>query len=499
MPSHFTKESFEAVIADTADPHPSSQTFPVEFLWLDIACINQTPGSADKAREIGRQAKIFKAANQVFIWLTTHDIFFYNDWASRMDTPFGTMCSPGFHTETDIDAWAKTVKELIYEMITDPWFSSLWTLQETFLSPDAVIMPGDAKKGDMDLMYLRAFAETLETFKDALRYDEKMREADKLYALNSTIDRTGLLVCFDKNAMGLLTAAGYRTTVHDEDRVYGIMQVFDLQLGNSAPNADPNQRFTIEELNDQLGEALLKRDPVMSQMHVFEGAVTAGKGWRFNRSSVMPKKTQSFYHRKRAKPEIQSQVILSTIEEDGSLWGSFSGLTISFRVFVKHLMRHWPNAWSYGSATLLLDKEELDSYPKQYRATSLGRAAFLAQFGPAITILLLGLQSGARRPGETESRSAVGLLLRRRADPISEYISAPPKPWQRIGLLIWSIEQERQRVESVWSNEPYKLLAKSLHETLYAPEGEGQDYITKYLPILTGDDSSWKCESGLFG
>jgi hypothetical protein len=40
-----------------------------QFLWLDVACIDQNNGP-QKDIEIGRQAKIFQGAQHVFVWLT---------------------------------------------------------------------------------------------------------------------------------------------------------------------------------------------------------------------------------------------------------------------------------------------------------------------------------------------------------------------------------------------------------------------------------------------
>ena len=98
-----------------------------------------------------------------------------------------------------------------------------------------------------------------------MSYDDKIREADGECGLSAMIDRTGLLVCLDQDSMGLLTAAGNRTTRHEEDRVYGIMQVFECQLGNSASDIDENRTFSLEELNDQLGAALLEKAPILGR------------------------------------------------------------------------------------------------------------------------------------------------------------------------------------------------------------------------------------------
>ena len=75
---HFTAGKFAAVIADTACPHPSdTDVSEVELLWLDVACIDQISGSREKALEIGRQAETFRGAAHVYVWLTTHDRYFF--------------------------------------------------------------------------------------------------------------------------------------------------------------------------------------------------------------------------------------------------------------------------------------------------------------------------------------------------------------------------------------------------------------------------------------
>lgn len=159
---HFTAETFAAVIADTSTPHPSdTNASTVDFLWLDVACIDQTTGSREKAQEIGRQAIIFRGAAQVFVWLTTHDKAFYSYWAAEMEPLFGMMCGSSFHTDIDLFGWSSKIKRLIRDLLKDPWFTSLWTLQEAFLSTHAVLIPADGQKNDIDLCLLHFIGETL--------------------------------------------------------------------------------------------------------------------------------------------------------------------------------------------------------------------------------------------------------------------------------------------------------------------------------------------------
>ncbi|KAI9652998.1 MAG: hypothetical protein M1821_007751 [Bathelium mastoideum] len=65
--THFTREEFSELMRTVVT------AFPVDFIWLDIACIDQRPNQPVPMAEIGRQAMIFKGAKCVYAWLTTFD------------------------------------------------------------------------------------------------------------------------------------------------------------------------------------------------------------------------------------------------------------------------------------------------------------------------------------------------------------------------------------------------------------------------------------------
>lgn len=69
-PQHFTVDEFEHLIKQTCVRHSGTDR-DVEFLWLDVACIDQNNGP-QKMAEIGRQAAIFQGAHRVFVWLSKH-------------------------------------------------------------------------------------------------------------------------------------------------------------------------------------------------------------------------------------------------------------------------------------------------------------------------------------------------------------------------------------------------------------------------------------------
>jgi hypothetical protein len=77
--AHFTVTRLEELLRRSIDHRPSPtkahSNVAIEFVWLDVACINQTPNHPQMAFEIGRQARIFRKAKRDFVWLTqsTHE------------------------------------------------------------------------------------------------------------------------------------------------------------------------------------------------------------------------------------------------------------------------------------------------------------------------------------------------------------------------------------------------------------------------------------------
>lgn len=111
--------------------------------------------------------------------------------------------------------------------------------------------------------------------------------AEALARLRSAIEETGFIELIHGCPTGLLAMAQYRQTGPDNevDRVYGIMQVFGLQVGKSRPGVQPCRDFTLEELEDDLGSALMEKDPILSQLYIYRTPPPLGKGWRVTKES----------------------------------------------------------------------------------------------------------------------------------------------------------------------------------------------------------------------
>ncbi|CAI6332888.1 unnamed protein product [Periconia digitata] len=117
----------------------------VEFLWLDVACVNMTSGSDLDAEEISKQGDIFRGASQSFIWLseTTSEMLsttlertaaFVDTYRHENHALEGNHCHPQSSSQ---------ISPILGRLLADPWFKSLWTLQEAMANPNAILLSAD--------------------------------------------------------------------------------------------------------------------------------------------------------------------------------------------------------------------------------------------------------------------------------------------------------------------------------------------------------------------
>jgi len=292
-PEHFTPEQLQRVLRNAASFRPNHIDFrrrkSVDFVWLDVACIDQRASEPRSAAEIGRQAAIFREAQNVCVWFTTLEKEIIARTVTSLVDFSESMALHGSRNET-------AIVEDVLRFLSDPWFSSLWTLQEAFLRVDAFILD---KEGE--LVEYPACTERwgnpalLDVLDSACRWsaisteERSVWSAQGLYSrVSQLVEERGFKALASFNAMSTYVAALRRMTTEPEDRIYGIQQIFEFRLGKSALDAKPGHNYSLAELEDQLGEALIIRYPILSQFHVFTKQTSPGKRWRMNSSSVIP-------------------------------------------------------------------------------------------------------------------------------------------------------------------------------------------------------------------
>lgn len=298
----FSPKQFEDVLRRVAKE--------VDYVWVDIACINQGRNPQDIAEgmdQIGKQMGIFKGAHEAYVWLHCSS----NKQLEKIDESEACFYEFGYmleslgkarHTHSHANPYDEgLVIETLDRAITalrswtsDPWFSSLWTLQESVLRRDAIILSCEGETvppaGKGTPKELRMAGNFLRNILQILcgSLQEGGNSPVLLKKLSEARDeiRSNVLAfmrCGNPNVpFGL---AKHRTTNREEDRIYGIMQVYGLRLGKTV---EPDKSFTLEQLKDQLSIRLNERCPVVAQMFVHSQTPRAGRSWQITQECWVP-------------------------------------------------------------------------------------------------------------------------------------------------------------------------------------------------------------------
>lgn len=415
-----------------------------QHLWLDVACIDQEDEDV-KISEIARQASIFAKAETALIWLSHHQTAqlqrYLQEFLSAIDD---LESSERDSAESD---WAERAFAVLTQLLQDPWFSSLWTLQKAFLRKDALLLSAQGEAIHVDdygpvnlrVLTLCCFPLSIATEPDLNEWIHKAHIPTAL-RLQGLIRRSGLGLLHSDNPVTLYTGARFRQTAREVDRVYGIMQIFKFRLGAAAPQAT-KKSFELVELEDQLGAALLEKWPIRSQMHVHMEAAPYGRAWRIGQTSELPELVDGQQGTNSptdqddfGKPLCQ----LSTLKVNDVTWGFFQGivavfceLVISWKSWSGHVPHKEPGGgiivFDEPLQTLALDTTDaLSQMPAPFRTLNQRNvptdmqddmcSALVELFADDLVVLAL-----------CESK---GLILLKR------WNSEPPH-WHRIGICQW--------------------------------------------------------------
>lgn len=111
------------------------------------------------------------------------------------------------------------------------------------------------------------------------------------------------------------------------------MQFFgsDFRIGNTKVNGDRSRDYTLAELEDEFGAAIVDKYPILGQMHVYLEEPAFGKGWCVQTNSIVPEVLecgelfgwlQSASNRRGTDVRLESHTLcsLSTRIVDGICW-----------------------------------------------------------------------------------------------------------------------------------------------------------------------------------
>ena len=223
-----------------------------QYIWFDLLCIPQD-GSIIGAREISRQAAIFKGARHVIAWMNDVDSFLGLQHLARWQL----LQLLRFRAEEDntrcdamvLDGWGGFAWERTGLLVPcesqpaenwrlNPWFTSLWTLQEVSLRPDVWLCTRDWKFLSCDgaaPLSLGGFVSILEEFTNtgrrdrhaAIRHNWERGSHLALIELHQWRARSGLSKLASLSRVDVITLASLREC--KERRAEAIMSALGVK------------------------------------------------------------------------------------------------------------------------------------------------------------------------------------------------------------------------------------------------------------------------------
>ena len=297
---HFTREAFQNVVRKI-------QKEGIDWAWIDVGCIDQrrSAENTQAAIEIGRQVSIFKQAKACFVWLSRletartvqamGDIMEYGRRLSHY------LTRPG--KGIDLDDTMDRLRRSYDYFFGDPWFSSMWTLQEIILRNDALLLTAEAEpvlwhvqvvKGQRTYMTLfinhcanvyMDLEEVAGQINPSGDPSARGKVHDDIERARQLILQAGFTYLFGSNPNYLYGTARHRSASQSEDRIYAIMQIYDLCVGKSArPGEDPS----LEELVTEFAGAINRRSAILGQCFIHTTEPKTGFTWRMTDQLAIP-------------------------------------------------------------------------------------------------------------------------------------------------------------------------------------------------------------------
>ncbi|KAI1758358.1 heterokaryon incompatibility protein-domain-containing protein [Xylaria castorea] len=314
--SHFTVDQFHKVLNLMG-------LDGTEWAWVDIACIDQENVKI-KMDEVGRQASIFRAAKWAFVWLShlsTETCFRSFGLIERVMSQLWPKYKLHDASAEEMKLPLRYLQEAFDSICLDPWFTSLWTLQEIMMRNDALIVssegaivtqcvpPYTARGGVSNLtafyreqvsmwpmFFNRVASDWRHVHDEVVRLAAKIENSsDKTQSdydsclqskqIGQLINSTGINHVSSNNPNVQYGVAKYRKTEYPEDRVYGIMQIYNIRVGQSIRSDDLP---SLDELIEEFGFAINYKSVVQGQTFVHTSTSKPKLSWCITEYSDVP-------------------------------------------------------------------------------------------------------------------------------------------------------------------------------------------------------------------
>ncbi|KAK8103573.1 uncharacterized protein PG998_010606 [Apiospora kogelbergensis] len=443
--SMFTVKSFQNVIKKMGETH--------DFAWIDVVCIDQE-NHAVRMDEIGRQAGIFNLAARVYVWLWTLPAILLQSTYDEVEYCIKYIV-PEYRDELDPDITRtlKSVHGSVRTILDDFWFSSLWTLQEGILRPDAILLSQEAEqvrvRYSTQSIELQFLANTFWNLRVILEtHDVRPKEAsltDLIQSIVRSLKRAGYSTdTLASNPNIQWGAARWRTVSSEQDRVYGIQAIYNIRVGESVPNAVIRQHHPLlAELQMEFAASINAKSPLLGQMFIHSEPPHKGRTWQLCSHIKVPPEFCTYNEKYSSTCSItgtpagyaQIEGKICFLNDLARLWNERAthqplpgGLYLKVSVD-EYIPQNHPGIYSVPE-----DLTEIENYVKQVVGVSSSAVlvdSILRVFGfESVSVLELGTYTSS-----LESH-AIGLLL----------LHTPEDRTQtkRIGICRWSLHASIQ-------------------------------------------------------
>ena len=440
---HFTFEEFQRVVNFLGKDG-------VDWAWIDVACIDQEDQEAN-AEEVGRQASIFKNSHRVFVWLShLHSDVLASAVVSIQESGLALRDHVDeLPTSLPIEDVIGSLHRGFNVVFADPWFSSLWTLQEVILRNDAIALSKEAETIVWDhdhCTYMTMFINHCQNVFQDLESAEKRIEKfigqastrgsvrqemkKQIYEMKQLILQAGFYFLFSNNPNVQYGVARYRRTSRDVDRVYAIMQIYNLRVGKSIR---PKEQPPLAELIDEFAAAISQRCPIMGQMFLHTQVPEQFKSWRITEFSTVP---QCLIVYQEPQPRSKLTMMSGTMVAKGPccLFAELFSMSpkppreITFGIaFELALDTHVVDGLAYQQST---------AKPGPSNDLTLGLQVIMLYGRTNVWVLWLGdIRAEWNVPRRRFLRKQVGLLLTRTGQTYNE--DRKHLSYQRLGVCTW--------------------------------------------------------------
>lgn len=141
--------------------------------------------------------------------------------------------------------------------MNDPWFTSLWTLQEAYLRTDAEFLSVNGATVTSEIDDSRSFQ-----LRDLILLFDRLLHSPQRQTFFIPYRNCGLEFLQSKNPLALLGISRHRTAYEAPDHILGIMQIFGLHLKADRSRPLLEQQKLLER---QLCISINERSPVIAQ------------------------------------------------------------------------------------------------------------------------------------------------------------------------------------------------------------------------------------------